>query len=150
MALSEKIEISLPEQEPLFLTQYQIGYQDINFANHLSNEKYLVLCEEAYQRYLKFLDSSAPLGYFWGLNSVIASAKIQFIGSGFYGDNLEIKLWITEHSNSAFRVVVQLQLEGGGRELVRIQVDRIFVDVEQQKIVPCPEAFIKSLTNVES
>lgn len=142
MSLSDRVVIELPEQAPLFVSHYCISFQDINAGQHLSNDKFLVLCEEIYQQYLKSIDENASFSSFWGCVSVIASAKVQFMGQGFYGDDVEMRLWITEYSKSAYRVVVQLKTKT--HELGRVQVDRVFFDHETQKTVPCPAGFIEA------
>jgi len=141
MALSDRVEVSLPDRAPLFFDQYRIGFQDLNAAKHLSNEKYLMLSEEIFQNYAQFLGPSDDLGCLWGLGSFIASAKVQFVGQGFFGDELTMKLWMTEYSNSSFRVIVQIVCDE--RELGRVQVDRVFFDATTQSTKPCPKGFVE-------
>jgi acyl-CoA thioesterase FadM len=139
MPLTDKVELGIPESESQFQSQYRVGIQEINYAKHLSNDRYLALADELFMRFLQLFDQGES-DQFFGYASIIAAAKVQFTGQAFYGDELDLKLWITERSNSGFRVLSQFTCND--REIGRVQVDRIFFDYTLQKIVPCPEAFI--------
>jgi acyl-CoA thioesterase FadM len=104
----------------------------------MGNDRFLTITEEAYQRYLRHMGGNDS--HFFGATSLIAAAQVQFLGQSFYGDELCVKLWLTERSNSTFRIVVQLATEK--REIGRLQIDRVFFDPSIQKSIPCPADFI--------
>jgi acyl-CoA thioesterase FadM len=117
--------------------------QEINFANHLANDKFLSLTEEVYQRYLHAEGFTG--GLLFGRQSVIAGAQIQFLHPGKFGDLLELKFWFVSHGSKSFRVFAQLQC--GAREIGRVQLDRVFVDPNTDATCPCPPAFLEYINH---
>jgi acyl-CoA thioesterase FadM len=139
MALTNKVELLVPNYPPHYISQERISLHDVNSGQHLSLDRFLVFADEAYYRYLYSL--SFDLKGFFGLASLVASVQVQFISQGFYGENISINLWITEHSKSGYRIFFQFTKED--QEVGRVQMDRIFFDYNEQKVKPCPEAFIE-------
>jgi acyl-CoA thioesterase FadM len=138
MPLSNKVDIKIPSVPPHFVSSYSISIHDINTGQHLANNIFLALAEEAYQRYLRSLNFDFK-GFF-GISTIAVAAQVQYLSQGFYGEELSMHLWLTEHANSGFRVITQLRKTD--REVGRIQMDYLFFDYDKQKVQPCPEDFI--------
>lgn len=138
MTDTDRVKLTAPQEEPVFSSQYQLGVQEINLANHLANDKFLALSEEVFQRYMLSLGFSG--GLLFDTPSMIAAVQIQFLAQGMYGDLLDMNLWLVSRSQKGFRVFVQFKR--GTEELGRIQLDRVFVDTATQRACPCPQGFI--------
>jgi len=137
--MTDRVQLSTPETHPAFSMPYRISVQDVNSGNHLSNDKYLLLSEEAYRSYLLTLGISEI--HIFGIESVIASAQVQFLAQGKYGDELGLKLWIIARFSKGFRIFVEISR--GAEVLGRIQADRVFIDNENQRACACPQAFLE-------
>ncbi|MEC7277074.1 MAG: thioesterase family protein [Bdellovibrionota bacterium] len=125
-----RIKIQLPKGEPLFQSNYTIGIQELNYGNHLGNDKVLSLAHETRVRFLHSLDQG-ELNFF-GTGLIMGGAKVQYLGQGFFADQLKLNLWVDEASDYGFKVFTQIEKETS--EIARVEVDMVFFDYEKQSV----------------
>ncbi len=133
-----RLKLPVPEKKPLFSTPYTLGLQDMNYGNHLGNDKVLTLAHEARLRFFK------NLGYdelnFFGSALIQANSQIQYCAQGFFGDQLLINLWIIEKNAYGFDLFTHIKREE--TELARVHTSLVFFDYEKNKIAKCPTKFL--------
>lgn len=135
-----RIKLVIPEEAPLFTTHFILGVADMNYGNHLGNDRVLTLAHETRLRYMaEFQETELS---FCGAALIMADAAIQYKGQGFMGDELKADLWLTNPTGFGFDLFVQLQ-HNQGSEVARIKSAMLFYDYEKNKIAKAPQEFHK-------
>jgi len=134
-----RLNLAVSEEAPLFESSYTLGYQDMNLSNHLGNEKFIVLAQENFMRYSCSIGGAENV--FFGMGIVVAAVKVQFLGQGFFGENISMRLWLRNRSSSGFQVFHQFIRDEV--EIGRVEVDTVFFDYQNQRAATCPKEFIQ-------
>lgn len=141
-----RVHLKMPESY-LFSTELTIQVSDLNYGNHLANDKILSLTHEARIRFLKHL------GYtemnVEGAGLIMADAAIQFISQGFYGDELILKIAVTDISRAGFALLTLIQHKHTQKELARVKTGMVFFDYATQSVQKTPEGFTTKLSNTK-
>ncbi|MBP6117077.1 MAG: thioesterase family protein [Neisseriaceae bacterium] len=141
-----RVHLNLPESF-LFETALTIQVSDLNYGNHLANDKILSLAHEARIRFLKHL------GYtemdVEGAGLIMADAAIQFISQGFYGDELILKIAVTDTSRAGFSLFTLIQHQHTQKELARVKTGMVFFDYNTQSVQKIPEGFTSQLSRIK-
>ena len=136
-----RLKLKAPPTKPLFTTHSSIGVSDLNYGNHLGNDKVLTIAHETRLRFLHHLDYD-ELNFF-GAALIMASAQVQYLGQGYFGDKLTMNLWITESSNTGFHFFTQIL--GEEREIARVDASLIFFNYQTQRPIHSPDSFQRYL-----
>lgn len=134
-----RLKLPLPQEEKRFSTTYTLGLQEMNYGNHLGNDKVLTLAHEARLRFFKGLGFD-ELNFFHS-SLIQASAQVQYTGQGYYGDPITIDLWLPQRSETGFEVFTLLKKENS--EIARVSVALLFYDYDKGRIQKCPLEFIE-------
>ena len=133
-----RIKIDLP-QEWHFQTSITVQIGDINYGNHLSNDAYLRLAHEARLRFLKhhgYTEMNID-----GAGLIMADAAIQFKNQAFHGDELNIRVAVTDIGRAGFTLIYLLERQSDGLQIGRIKNGMVFYDYQQQCVANTPAAF---------
>lgn len=133
-----RVEINLPEQF-LFTTHIPVRADDINFAQHLGNDRVLVMLQESRIQFFKWLGYSEA--NVEGPSMIMADSALQYISEGFHGDNLRFEISINEWSRCGFDIVYKLTNENTGHLLAVAKTGLVFFDYGTRKVQEVPEAF---------
>lgn len=136
-----RIKLEKPDQT-LFSTQVKVRVSDLNYANHLSNDKLLVYAHQA--RVELFVHWGEHELNFGGVGIIMADAAIVFQSEGHLGDELRIDLGVKDISRVGFDLYYQLTNIKTGKEVALIKTGIICYDYEKKKVVSIPER-IKAL-----
>lgn len=141
-----RVHLNVPETF-IFSTELTIQVSDLNYGNHLGNDKILSLAHEARIRFLKHL------GYtemdVAGAGLIMADAAIQFTSQGFYGDELILKLAVTDISRAGFALFTLIQHKHSQKELARVKTGMVFFDYATQSVQKIPERFTTQLSKLK-
>ncbi len=141
-----RVHLKVPEYF-IFNTELTIQVSDLNYGNHLGNDKVLSLAHEARIRFL------AQLGYtemnVEGAGLIMADAAIQFMSQGFYGDELILKIAVTDTSRAGFSLFTLIQHKHSHKELARIKTGLVFFDYAKQSVQSIPEGFTTQLSTLK-
>lgn len=101
-----KFQIPSAKNE-LFQTTYEVRVDDINYGNHMGNERFLLAAQECRSRYFQSIGlSEHHIGEDTGI--VVANALVQYKAEVFYGDQLKITLGVSETGRSSIDFVYQI------------------------------------------
>jgi len=134
-----RVKIDLPETFN-FKTSFPVRITDLNYGNHVGNDKVLSFIHEARVRWL------VSLGYselnLEGVGMIMADATLQFKSEIFYGDELEISLQPVEFSRAGFDLVYRIEKKSSkGTEVAALaRTSMICYDYGLKKITGLPEA----------
>ncbi|MBP6562982.1 MAG: thioesterase family protein [Neisseriaceae bacterium] len=141
-----RVHLNIPEAF-IFQTELTIQVSDLNYGNHLGNDKILTLAHEARIRFL------AHLGYtemdVAGAGLIMADAAIQFISQGFYGDELLLKIAVTDISRAGFALFTQILHKHSLKELARVKTGLVFFNYATQSVQAIPADFITQLSTLK-
>jgi acyl-CoA thioester hydrolase len=131
-----RIEIIFPEKIH-FTTNIHVRITDLNYGNHLGNDRILSYAHEARVQFLKHY------GYeefdVEGAGLIMADAAIQFKSEAFYGEELTIEIAVAAISRVSFELYYRIK---NSERLVAIaKTGMVFFDYNTRKIVSCPVAF---------
>ncbi|MFC2067401.1 acyl-CoA thioesterase [Chloroflexota bacterium] len=133
-----RLKITLPD-EFVFSTKIPIRIGDINRGGHLGHESFLVIIEEAHERFLQ------SLGYFkngaQGIGLIMVDVSIMYLRQGCYGQILEVGIAITDFTTKRFGMVYKITDIETKLELARANAGYLFFDYQQQSTIPVPDDF---------
>jgi len=140
--------IPLPDRFP-FTTSIPVRITDINYGNHLGNDKVLTLAHEARVRFL------ASLGYGemdigGGAGLIMASAELEFRSEVRYGDDLQVSVGVMNLSRSAFGMLYVFRTSREGQEKLAavVSTGMVCFDYGKGRVVSMPESFKDALVRL--
>ena len=144
-----RIKLVFPEKV-VFTTQVPIRITDINYGNHVGNDRMLTLAHEARVQWF------ASLGYSElevdGNGLIMADAAIQFLAEAFYGDDLIIEMGIDDIRSSSFDVHYRFLVSRNNVkiEVARVKTAMVFFNYSVRKVSPMSEKFRRTLEDLLS
>ncbi|MFC2024019.1 acyl-CoA thioesterase [Chloroflexota bacterium] len=138
-----RLKITLPN-EFVFSTKIPIRIGDINRGGHLGHESFLVIIEEARERFLQSLGYTSAVTN--GVGFIMADVCVMYLGQGRYGQTLEVEIAINDFTAKGFDMVYRVTDAETGLELARAKTGYLFYDYQQQRTIPVPHDFRKKFT----
>lgn len=133
-----RIRIDIPEKHH-FKTEMIIRVTDLNYGNHLANDKLLAYAHEARCRFLN------SLGYsefdIEGTSIIQSDAAVVYYSEGHLGDQVEILLTVTEVGSSAFDLIYDMHNKTTGKRLAVVKTAIVCYDYDAGKVNRIPEIF---------
>ncbi|MCO5232772.1 MAG: thioesterase family protein [Chitinophagales bacterium] len=139
----KKEKIFFPETT-LWRTRKVIAEQDINFAQHMGNERILVWADEIRTQFLTHIGwdiqcASDKIGI------IVANHTIVYQSEGFLGDEILIEVGIDYLKECSFDMIIRCRKEGAQKNMVIIRTGIVCFNYEQREIVRVPNQFIEFL-----
>lgn len=130
-----------PATEFHFETQIPVRIDDINYGNHLSNDKFLSIAFEArFRFYRHFGVDEMDLG---GASTILTYANINYLAEVRYGEMIQVKMALREMSNAGFELYYSFLNGESGKELARIETGIVCFDYNAKKVRAVPDSFKK-------
>lgn len=131
-----RIKLEMPKKA-FFSTSVKIRVSDLNYGNHLSNERVLAFAHQAR------VDWIASLGYseldFGGAGIIMTDAAVVYKSEGFLNDIIDIELAINDISRVGFDLYYDMRKQGG-TELAIVKTGIVFFNYQDKKVTSIPEA----------
>lgn len=137
-----RIQISLPENFR-FNTIIKVRITDLNYGNHVGNDKILSYVHEARVQFLNHLGYSELNAGNGGL--IMSSAAIQYKEEIFYGNEIKIGVKAADFSSSGFNLYYHLQNNATGKTVAIAQTGMVCFDYGLRKVIRMEENFKKAL-----
>ncbi len=137
-----RISIELPEQFP-FSTELEVRVGDLNYGNHLGNDRVLTLIHEARRRFLESLGLE-EIGAD-GLGFVIADAAVVYRAQAFYGDRLRIEVAAGNFGSRGCDFYYRIAHVNDSRVVAEAKTGVVCFDFPAQKTISFP---VKVLTKL--
>lgn len=100
-----RIKITIPDNFN-FRTIIPVRITDLNYGNHLANDKLLSIIHEARVQFLNHYGwNELNLG---GVGIIMADAAIEYKNQAFYDDQLEIKIAVGDFTRVSFDIFYQV------------------------------------------
>jgi YbgC/YbaW family acyl-CoA thioester hydrolase len=126
-------------QEPAkysFKTQLIVRVSDLNYANHLSNDKILTYVHQARVEFFESLGFSEI--DFAGVGTIMADAAIVFKSEGYLNDSLIIEVGVADVGHSSFDLIYKISKEDKGNLLALVKTAIVCFDYSNKKVCPIP------------
>lgn len=134
-----RVKIKLPDTLPLYQSDMTLGVADMNYGDHLGNDRVLTLAHEARLRLMQSLNMDEL--NFYGSSLIMTDAMVQYISQGHRGDKVIIDLWQTNLTAYGFDYLYSIKKQKDSKEIARIKTGMLFYDYELSKPARCPEKF---------
>ena len=135
-----RIKIDMPDQY-LFSTILPIQITDINYGNHLANDKVLSMMHEARIRFFNHLDCSEL--DLKGVSVIMGDVAIEFKSEGFYGQSLKIEMTAAEFRSKSFDIFYKFTNQDTGKILAHAKTGIVCFNYDTRQTKQVPESFRK-------
>ena len=126
-------------QEPAkysFKTQLIVRVSDLNYANHLSNDKILTYVHQARVEFFESFGFSEI--DFAGVGTIMADAAIVFKSEGYLNDSLIIEVGVADVGHSSFDLIYKISKVDKGNLLALVKTAIVCFDYSNKKVCPIP------------
>lgn len=140
-----RIKIDLPKTFT-FTTSFAVRVTDLNYGNHVGNDKVLSYLHEARVQYLQ------SLGYtefnLEGVSLIMADAALVFKDEMYYGEELLISIQPMEFSRVGFDLLYKIEKKTEQKPVVTAVAKTLMIcfDYDSKKVVHLPETVRLKLT----
>jgi len=136
-----RMKIALPNNWQ-YKTEIIVRISDLNYGNHLGNEKFLSYAQEARVR---FFDTYGFTELdFGGVSLIQADAAITYKGEGHLGDVVEISLALEQTGGSSFNVFYLFFNKTKQVEMAHLRTAIVCFDYEKGRPVPISSVVLES------
>jgi acyl-CoA thioester hydrolase len=141
-----RVKIIFPDKKSLLTVQIPVRITDLNYGNHVGNDKILSLVHEARVQLLSHLGNYQEMDI-GGCGLIMADALIAFRGEGFYGDLLQIELFADDISTFSFDIFYRIRAQRQDKDILiaEVKTGMVCFDYKQHKPTPLPETFRKKI-----
>ncbi len=135
-----RVKIDFPNSF-LFTTQTKVRVGDLNYGNHLANDKLLALLHQARVEFFESLNQS-ELDFF-GQGIIMSDSVINYKAQAFLNDDLEISVGITDISRVAFDIVYRVSKNSV--LVAEAKTGMVCFDYKNEKVCPVPASLLQLL-----
>lgn len=139
-----RIKLDIPDTLP-FRTEIRIRITDLNYGNHLGNDRLLAYLQEARVRWLADLRLSELDAY--GIGFLQVDSAIQYLAEGFFNDRVIVEVGTADWTQNSWDFVYRLTLpERENRTLALAKTGMVAFDYAARKVVRVPEQLRTALS----
>lgn len=139
-----RLQLALPEKF-LFETTLNVRVDDLNYGNHVGNDRMLIYFQETRILFYRSLGIENELRLEGSVGQIVTDALVIYKSEGFLGDQLRIQLAIQDHNKYGFDFVYRVANNTTGKEVARGKTGIVCFDYGKKKVVPVPELFAKKI-----
>ncbi len=122
---------------PIFTCQLQVRVADLNYGNHVGNDRMLGLMHEARVQWLHSHGlSEIDVG---GCGTIMAGAAVDYRSQAMLMQQLTIEVGVGDVSNSRFTLLYRISDSGSGQIVASGATDMSCFDYQRQRPVRIPE-----------
>ncbi len=139
-----RIKVSLAEKS-FFETEIPVRITDLNYGNHLANDKLLSIIHEARVQFLQsFGFSEMDLG---GCGIIMADVAIEYKAQSYYADVLIVKIGIHDLTRVSFDLTYEILKKSSDQNILiaKAKTGIVTFDYQTNKVVEVPKAFLEKL-----
>ena len=139
-----RVHLDIPENF-LFTAQFTVRASDLNYGNHLGHDALLTLMQEARIQFYRSLGFTNELSFEDAVGQVITDAIVQYKSESFLGDQLVIKLGISNVSKYGFDMYYLMENEMTHKEVARGKTGIVCFDYSNRKVAAIPQVLKEKL-----
>lgn len=135
-----RVKIDFPNSF-LFTTQAKVRVGDLNYGNHLANDKLLGILHQARVEFFASLNQS-ELNFF-GHGIIMSDSVINYKAQAFLNDALEISIGVTDITRVAFDIVYRVRKNA--QLVAEAKTGMVCFDYKNEKVCPVPTELLQLL-----
>ncbi|WP_334124666.1 thioesterase family protein [Empedobacter brevis] len=121
--------------EFLFSTIIPVRITDLNYGNHLANDKVLSILHEARIQFFRHYGYSEL--DFAGVSVIMGDVAIEYKNQAFYGDHLLIEIGIQDFSRVSFDIFYKISTKD--KLIAEAKTGIVTFNYQKNKVVEVPE-----------
>ena len=136
-----RVKLVFPDENPLYIARVTLRVTDMNYGNHLGNDRLLAILQDARMQWLQSLGlSELDIG---GCGLILADAALRFKNEGFYGDEVTITLFSGDQDRFGFELYYRVDTlrQSEAIRLAEAKTGMVCFDYKERKITTMPEPF---------
>lgn len=131
---------------PVFNTTIEVTISDINYGNHMGNDRFLTLMQEARLRWLQAMGFKNEKDIDKTIGLIVVDAAIQFKAEVFHGERLSVSIAVENITKKGFDLIYVVVKEDD--KLAAIGKTGILCyDYVARKVAEIPEILQEQLKN---
>ena len=138
-----RVELPLPDKF-IFETQLTVRVSDLNYGNHVGNDRMLTLMQEARVGFYQNLGFKNEMNFEGHIGQVIADAVVTYKSESFLGDVLKIEIATADFSKYGFDMYYRITNQHN-KEVARGKTGIVCFDFNKRKVASVPESLLKKL-----
>ncbi|MBM94766.1 MAG: thioesterase [Oceanospirillaceae bacterium] len=133
-----RVKLQLPEAFT-FSTDLDVRVSDVNYGNHLGNDRMVTLLHEARLRFLTHHDfAELNIG---GVGMMVTDLVVTFNAESFMGDNLTFHVGLTDFTKYGCDMIYRVENKALGKKIAEAKTGIVFFDYDERKIARVPKVF---------
>ncbi|HHG83708.1 MAG TPA: thioesterase [Bacteroidetes bacterium] len=141
-----RVKLEIP-RELSFSCLLQVRITDLNYANHLANDKVLSLFHEArFQYFVHFGYTELKVE---GKSLIMADVVINFRNESFYGEQLFCEVGAGDFSRAGFDLYYRLIRKSDKAIIAEAKTGMVFYDYSTRKVISIPAGFKEKVGEAE-
>jgi acyl-CoA thioester hydrolase len=139
-----RIKLSVP-QNNLTTVSIPVRITDINYGNHLGNDRFISILHEARMQWLQEHNYSEL--NIEGTGLILADLSVEFKSEGFYRDIIEVKISAGEISKVSFELYYTLTVKRNDQTvlLAVAKTGMVCYNYADKKVVAMPQPLLQIL-----
>ena len=138
-----RVELTLPDKF-IFATQLSVRASDLNYGNHVGNDRILTLMQEARVLFYQSLGFKNEMSFDGSIGHVIADSVVVYKAESFLGDVLKIEIATTDFSKYGFDIYYRITNQHN-KEVARGKTGVVCFDFEKRKVASVPGKLLEKL-----
>ncbi|WP_020587373.1 acyl-CoA thioesterase [Desulfobacter curvatus] len=138
-----RIEIKMADVF-LFETELTIRTADLNFANHVGNDTFVSLMQEARTRF--FMDMGYSDLDVEGKGTIMTDLAVVYKSQSYYGDRLKFELGVGDFNKYGCDIFYRATHAENQKLVLEAKTGIIFFDYKKNKVTTIPEGFMARFT----
>jgi acyl-CoA thioester hydrolase len=133
-----RVKIELPENR-INVVNIPVRITDINYGNHVGNDAFISIIHEARMQWLHQYNYTEL--NIEGTGLILADLMVEFKNESFYGDVIDVNIYVGEVSKVSFELYYQLTTKRNNNDitLALAKTGMVCYDYLGKKIVSIPE-----------
>mgnify|MGYP003424034403 CR=1 FL=1 len=129
-----RVKINLPSKF-LFSTTIPVRITDLNYGNHLANDKVLSIIHEARVQFLNHFGWNEM--QMAGVGIIMADVAIEYKNQAYYNDQLKISVTAGDFTRVSFDLFYEISC--GDKLIAKVKTGIVTFNYQTNKVVEVPE-----------
>lgn len=137
-----RVKLNLPE-EFVFETQLDVRVTEINYGNHVGNDRMVSLLHEARLRFLREYDfAEFNIG---GVGIIVTDLVVCFKAESFVGDVLTFHVGVTDFNKYGCDIIYKVENKEQQKLVAEAKTGIVFFDYDERKVTRTPRIFLEKI-----
>ncbi|TXC85198.1 acyl-CoA thioesterase [Luteibaculum oceani] len=129
-----RLKLNLPETLP-FSTQLKVRVGDLNYGDHLANDRLLGLLHQARLDLIPQLGANSEIDFF-GTSLIMGDVAINFKSEAFLNELLTVEMAIADITRVSFDILYRVTCEN--RLVAEAKTGMVCFNYQEKKVVSVP------------